>query len=236
VVGRGVTDHSNFRADPWRRLVRTVTSVNRLVFAPAAIAASESERLRRMHAGIHGVDEAGRPYHALAPEAYAWVHLTLVHFLVDVQRVLGRPLTSPDREQLYREWRQVGRLLGVPARHVPPDWSTFRRYFDDTVVRTLGDNQAVRDVLTAVTRPAKPVALLPSAVWAPVADRTGSLLLLFTVGTLPPVLRARLGLSWTARDAANLDRHAGVLRAMLPVGPPLPAWPYLIRARLVGFG
>jgi uncharacterized protein (DUF2236 family) len=241
VVGSGVTDHSTFRAEPWRRLVRTAVSVNRLVFAPAETASAESQRLRRMHARIRGVDDAGRPYHALAPEAYAWVHLTLVHFFVEVQRILGRPLTRREREQLYLEWVEVGRLLGVRERHVPPNWSAFRRYFDETVAQTLCDNQAVRDVLAAVAQPEKPAALLPSIAWAPIAGQAGRLLLLFTVGTLPPVLRARLGLPWTGRDAARLDRSAARVRALLPIVPPPlraapPAWAYLIRARLTGFG
>jgi uncharacterized protein (DUF2236 family) len=106
VVGAGVTQYSSFLADPWTRLLRTIVSVNRVVFAPAAAAAAESQRLRRLHAAIRGTDHAGRPYHALDPAAYAWVHLTLVHFFVEVQRVFGQPLTAEQHQQLYREWRR----------------------------------------------------------------------------------------------------------------------------------
>jgi uncharacterized protein (DUF2236 family) len=240
VVGAGVVDHSTFRSDPWRRLARTVTSVNRLVFAPASTAAAESRRLRRVHADIRGVDDTGRPYRALEPEAYAWVHLTLVHFFVEVQRILGRPLTSGERAQLYREWRQVGHLLGIRERDLPPDWNAFRRYFDHTVEQTLVDNQAVREVHAAIATPRAPMAWLPQAAWDPVAARAGSLLLLFTVGTLPAVLRARIGLPWTSRDGARLEQNAARLRALLSMVPPplrTPplAWPYLIRARLGTF-
>jgi uncharacterized protein (DUF2236 family) len=240
VVGAGVVDHSTFRSEPWRRLAHTVSSVNRLVFGPASTAAAESQRLRRMHARIRGVDGTGRPYRALEPEAYAWVHLTLVHFFVEVQRILGRPLTPPERAQLYREWRQVGHLLGIRERDLPPDWNAFRRYFDHMVEQTLCDNQAVRDVLAAIARPKVPLAWLPAAAWDPVAGHAGSILQLFTVGTLPAVLRARIGLPWTSRDAARLERNAARLRTLLwLVAPPLlappQAWPYLIRARLGGF-
>jgi uncharacterized protein (DUF2236 family) len=240
VVGAGVVDHSTFRSEPWRRLARTVTSVNRLVFAPASTAAAESQRLRRMHAHIRGVDGTGRPYRALEPEAYAWVHLTLVHFFVEVQRNLGRPLTSRERAQLYCEWRQVGHLLGIRERDLPPDWDAFRRYFDHTVEQTLQDNQAVREVLAAIASPKAPLDWLPPVAWDPVAGRAGGLLLLFTVGTLPAVLRARIGLPWTSRDAARLERNAAGLRALLsmvppPLRTPPVAWPYLIRARLGAF-
>jgi uncharacterized protein (DUF2236 family) len=237
VVGAGVADHSTFPADPWRRLARTVRSVNRLVFGPDATAAAESQRLRRFHAGIRGVDEAGRPYRALEPGAYAWVHLTLAHLFVEVQRTLGQPLTWDEREQLYGEWCQVGRLLGLRARDLPTDWKAFRSYFDDTVQHTLRDNQAVQSVLAAVGSPPQPFTLLPPAIWRPVAERAGSLSLLFTVGSLPPPLRARIGLKWTSADAARLDRAAARLRTVLSLTPPavwtLPtALPHLIRARL----
>lgn len=237
VVAAGVADHSTFPADPWLRLARTVRSVNRLVFAPDATAAAESHRLRRLHARIRGVDETGRPYRALEPGAYAWVHLTLVHLFVEVQRMLGRPLTAGEREQLYGEWRQVGRLLGLRERDLPADWNAFSGYFDHTVQHTLGDNQAVQSVLAAVGSPPKPFALLPPAVWGLVADRAGSLSLLFTVGALPPPLRARIGLRWTAADAARLDQSTTRLRTVLALMPP-PVWtlptslPYLIQDRL----
>jgi uncharacterized protein (DUF2236 family) len=65
--------------------------------------------------------------------------------------------------------------------------------------------------------------------------------LLFTVGTLPAILRARMGLPWTSLDAARLERNAARLRALLsmvppPLRAPPPAWPYLMRARLGFFG
>jgi uncharacterized protein (DUF2236 family) len=64
--------------------------------------------------------------------------------------------------------------------------------------------------------------------------------LLFTVGTLPPLLRARLGLSWTSQDAARLERTAAWLRAAFSLVPPHlwtlpPAWRFTIPARLGRF-
>jgi uncharacterized protein (DUF2236 family) len=240
VVGAGVTEHSGFTTAPWSRLLRTIMSVNRVVFAPAATAEAESERLRRLHAAIRGTDNAGRPYHALDPDAYAWVHLTLVHFFVDVRRILGRPLTPAQLDALYLEWRQVGRLLGVREDRLPPDWTAFSHYFDDMVTHTLEANQAVEDVLTAVAHPKKPWGMLPAAAWEPVAGRAGSLSYLLAVGTLPPALRERIGLRWTGRDQANLERQAARLRMAFAVLPwPLltlpPALPYMVRARLGTF-
>jgi uncharacterized protein (DUF2236 family) len=237
VVGAGVAQYSTFTAEPWTRLIRTLMSVNRIVFAPAATAAAESQRLQRLHAAIRGTDAAGRAYHALDPDAYAWVHLTLVHLFVEVQRVFGPPLTPVQEEDLYREWRDVGRLLHVEDNRMPADWDAFRRYFDDMVDHTLEGNGAVDDVLASVAHPKKPLSVLPSAAWEPVADRAGNLSLLFAVGTLPARLRERIGLAWTAQDQARLEERGRRLRAVFSVVPrPLltlpPAVPYLVRARL----
>jgi uncharacterized protein (DUF2236 family) len=237
VVGAGVTQYSNFQAEPWTRLIRTLMSVNRIVFAPAATAAAESQRLRRLHAAIRGTDDAGRAYHALDPDAYAWVHLTLVHLFVEVQRVFGQPLTTVEVDLLYHEWRDVGRLLHVEERCLPADWAAFQCYFDDVVDHTLERNRAVEDVLASVAHPKKPLSVLPSAAWDPVAGRAGNLSLLFAVGTLPARLRERIGLPWTPQDQARLEQHGRRLRTAFSVVPrPLltlpPAVPYLVRARL----
>ena len=237
IVGAGVTRHSNFTAEPWTRLIRTLLSVNRIVFAPAATAQAESQRLRRLHATIRGTDDAGRAYHALDPGAYAWVHLTLVHLFVEVQRVFGQPLTRAQEELLYHEWRHVGRLLHVEEKRMPGDWDAFRWYFDDMVEHTLESNRAVGDVLASVAHPKKPLSVLPAAAWEPVAGRAGNLSILFAAGTLPARLRERIGLPWTAEDQARLEQHGRRLRAAFSVVPrPLltlpPAMPYLVRARL----
>jgi uncharacterized protein (DUF2236 family) len=237
VVGAGVEQHSNFRAAPWIRLIRTIRSVDRIVFGPEAVAVAEGRRLQRLHAGIRGVDDAGRAYHGLDPAAYAWVHLTLVWLFVDVQRLFGQPLTPLEEQALYLEWRRVGRLLRIRDEHLPATWADFRRYFEDTVAQVLEANRAVEDVLAAVAHPKKPAPVIPGRVWDPLAGRAGHLVLLLSVGALPPLLRLRIGLPWTAADDERFEREVRRLRAVFSAVPgPLlrfsPAMPYQARARL----
>lgn len=237
VVGAGVTGHSNFRAAPWTRLTRTLRSVDRVVFGPEDVALAEGRRLRHLHTVIRGVDKAGRGYYGLDPAAYAWVHLTLVQLFVDGQRVFGRPLTPPEEQALYLEWRRVGRLLGISAEDLPATWADFRRYFELTVERVLEANQAVEDVLAAVACPKKPGPVVPGWAWDPLARRAGDLALLLSTGVLPPALRRRIGLSWTAVDEGRFERQVDRLRSVFSVVPgPLlslpPAMPYLARAQL----
>ncbi|GAB3909013.1 hypothetical protein GCM10029964_109870 [Kibdelosporangium lantanae] len=51
----------------------------------------------------------------------------------------------------------------------------------------------------------------------PVGSRVGTLA---TVGTLPPVLRDRLGLQWTRRQEWKLDALRTAVRLGMPLVPP----------------
>jgi uncharacterized protein (DUF2236 family) len=221
-VGAGVLQHSHFREEPWRRLVRTFVSLSVTIYGGQAGATAEAARLRRLHATIRGVDDRGRRYHALDPDAYLWVLATLIRGGVDGHRWFGAGFPPGRIDEYYDQMRDVGRILGLRERHLPPDWASFCAYHDEVVASRLEDNQAVRDVVDSVRSPARPARWLPGPVWRPVARVTGGLAYLVTVGTLPPVLRDRLGLTWDARQERRLRRFRRVVRAgMALVVPPL---------------
>ena len=84
-------------------------------------------RIREFHKQVRGVTPAGIPYHALEPDAYAWVHATLAVGIVQAHERFGVRLTAAEREQLWAEWRTLGRLLGIaPATFRPPGTSSGR--------------------------------------------------------------------------------------------------------------
>ena len=51
-------------------------------------------RIREFHKQIRGVRPDGVPYHALEPEAYAWVHATLAAGIVQAHERFGLPLSA----------------------------------------------------------------------------------------------------------------------------------------------
>ena len=219
VVGAGVLEHSDFKAAPWKRAYRTHMSTMRFIYGMRPGARSEGDRLRELHKSIKGVDTSGRRYHALQPEAYAWVHFTLAQFMVDTAHWFGTPMSLDDKERMWAEFRAIGRALGISARHMPADWSAAREWFDDVVRNRLEANESTYDVLDAVSDPAKPVALLPTPLWNLIAKPAGGLLRLTTVGTIPAVLRERLGLCWTDTDDRRLRRFAWLVRGVMRVLP-----------------
>ncbi|MFI7703282.1 oxygenase MpaB family protein [Nonomuraea sp. NPDC049480] len=217
-VGAAVAEHSAYKDDPWGRLNRTLASVQKWVYADGA---AEGERLRRVHQPISGVDEHGRAYHALNGEAWAWVHLTLFERFVALNRYFGTPLTVEQARRLYAESRQLGAILKVPEREMPDDLEGFRRYFDDMVANRLEAHPTALEVLSVLRgTPAPPGLPRPlRRLWTPVGVGSGEFNHFVTVGTLPPAVRAKLGLRWTAREERRL-RHLGHAVAVLT--PRLP--------------
>ncbi|MER6995528.1 oxygenase MpaB family protein [Streptomyces sp. NPDC000410] len=221
VVGAGVEQHSDFRAEPWQRLWRTVSSLATVIYGGQAAATAEADRIRELHKPMKGTDDRGRRYHALNPEAYHWVHATLVRGGVDGHRVFGKGLSPQETEAYYRDMRGVGRVWGLRDHHMPPDWASFCAYYDEVVQNRLELNRSVHDVLDELRRPRKPpVPWIPGPLWRPFAAVASHYALLVTVGTLPPVLRERLGLSWTERQERALRRFARLVRALTVLLPP----------------
>lgn len=215
VVGAGVRDFSDFTRDPWGRLNRTLCSLQVQLFGgPAAL--GEAERLRRLHRRIRGTGFAGEHYRALDPEAYAWVHLSNFDTVLAGTRWFGPSLTRDEREQLYAEWRQTGLVLGIGDDHMPAGLDAFRAYVRHMVSGTLTDNETVRTLrssleLKGVQPP--PWPLLPAPLWHVLRPLGRSFLHDVTVGTLPTLLRQRLGLRWGLADRGRLQAAAVLVRA-----------------------
>jgi uncharacterized protein (DUF2236 family) len=178
-------------------------------------AVAMGRRLREVHKRFKGVKPDGEAYYALEPSAYAWVHATLLDAYVTAHAHFGRPMTRPQVERFYSEYRGLGRLVGVREDDLPSDWNGFRAYFDDVVAHELEHTQSVDRVLRAlggVTIPRLPEFLV-RALRAP----AGRLLYVGGVGLLPPVLRERCEIHWTRRDEREFRAIGAVTRRMTPV-------------------
>lgn len=223
-VGAGVDDHSVFRTDPWGRGERSLSSLQLWVYGGEA-AAEEGRRLRKLHRTIQGTDTRGRRYHALTPANYAWVHATGFPVYQHASRYLVRPLTEAQERALYREWLQVGRVLGIQDRDMPQTieefWPYYRRMLADEVEATV----VVRE-LVATGVPVPPpdrgplvLRLLLRALWPVLLPPLARFRAFITVGLMPPDARAAIGLDWTPDQERRLRRFGAVVRRVVPVLP-----------------
>jgi uncharacterized protein (DUF2236 family) len=219
-VAAGVREHSDFERDPWGRLLRTLDYVNLLIFGSPDAAARAARAVREMHKRIRGVAPDGRRYHALEPEAYAWVHATLALTIVEANRRFGRPLAATERERLYAEWRALGRLLGVREHDLPAGWPALIDYRDRMIEERLVENDVVHAVLRSLDAPVPPPDPIGRLAWPVIRPPAARLQRLATIGLLPPRLRRKLGLSLSHVQRAELEVLGAALRATTPVLPP----------------
>jgi len=219
-VGAGVSEHSRFRTDPWGRLLRTLDYACTMVYGGPRAAGEMGRRIRAGHTRIAGTRPDGRRYRALEPDAYAWVHATLAEGILRAHERFGVAFTRAQREQLWEQWRTLGRLLGVRDRDLPEGWTAFNEYVERTIASRLEHTAAVDEVLEALACPAPPAAFerFPPA-WTPARAQLGHVAVLATAGLLPPLLRRRFGVRWTRGDELELRLLGAALRAATPLMP-----------------
>ncbi|GHC74230.1 oxygenase MpaB family protein [Streptomyces flavofungini] len=223
-VGAGVDEHSVFRTDPWGRGERSIRSLLLWVYGGEA-AAAEGRRLRALHRDVRGTDTRGRHYHALTPANYAWVHATGFPVHRHARAYLGEPFTPAQERQLYAEWLQVGRVLGLHDRDMPQSPEEFWPYYRRMLTEELEQTAVVRELI-AVDRPVPPPDRGPRALrvalrvlWPLLWPGLARFRRFLTVGLLPPDARAAIGLAWTPRQERRLIRFGRVVRR---IGPRLP--------------
>ncbi|MDX6650666.1 MAG: hypothetical protein QOJ97_2617 [Solirubrobacteraceae bacterium] len=232
-VGAGVGEHSNYAEDPWGRLLRTLDYSYVMVYGGPELAAATGRRVRDLHKRIRGERPDGTRYHALEPEAYAWVHATLAQAIVAGHAAFGRPMRPGTARDFYAQWRDLGRLVGVRERDLPDTWDGFRRYVDEMMHERLEDNEVVQGVLVTLTKPtAPPVPGLGDGAWRVARLPLARMGAQATVGLLPPFLRRRFGLEWTRgrdlefRSLCATARAAGRVMpaALRNTGPNYVRW------------
>ncbi len=217
-VGSGVRDHSNFQADPWGRLMRTTDYLFLLVYGGPA-AAPMGRRLRELHKSIKGTNPDGSRYHALEPEAYAWVHATLIEATFAVGERFVGGVSAADRDRIYAEYMPLGRLVGVRPGDLPETRAEFRDYVDTMIAERLVRHETVDLLLSLLGNPAPPGLPVIDQLWPLLRVAPSRTLRTATLGLLPPVLRERFGVRWTEGQQAELRALGAASRALSPVMP-----------------
>ena len=220
VVSAGVAEHSNFQQDPYGRLVRTLDYVNVSIFGGDAAAAQMGARTREMHRRIKGVMPDGTRYHSLEPEAFAWVHATLVHSILRVAARFGDRPTASECETVYQDWRGIGEHIGVRPRDLPETHAEFADYVHTMERERLRPTESVQTVLRTMASPRAPeLPHLGPGAWKVARWPAARVLRLTTVGLLGRTVRRRLGLTWSQADRLQFEAIAAANRAASPLLP-----------------
>ena len=201
---RASIEHSDFRADPWRRLAATLRSYLTIVYGSSSVAREEIRRLNALHRGIVGVG-----YSARDPELSLWVHATLIDSTIVANDAWIAPLSTARREAFYQETRPIGRAFGVPDELLPRDLAGFEAYLE-TMLAPGGPvrvSPTARDLAQVIFHP----PLAPLASWLPPGSRAATVLayvppavydwtLWPSIGLLPEEVRRGYGLAWGRRE------------------------------------
>jgi uncharacterized protein (DUF2236 family) len=217
-VDAGVAEHSDFERRPWDRLLGTVDYVSMLVYGGRG-AAVAGRRLRAFHGRLRGTRDDGEAYSALEPEAYAWVHATLLDTYVRANAHFGTPLSPHEIERFYGEYRGLGRLIGVREQDLPGTWGRFRSYFRRTASERLRRTVSVERVLHTIHNSPAPPMPIPDPLWRLVRVPARRALWLGGIGMMEPGVRRRLQIGWTEVDEAQLWALGLALRGLTPVMP-----------------
>jgi uncharacterized protein (DUF2236 family) len=233
-VGYGVHQYSSFTKDPWGRLLRTLDYVHGTISGGPEMAGEIGARVRAMHTTIKGSMPDGERYHALEPEAFAWVHATLAMAIVHGREHFAQPMTLVEKQDLLDEWLGVGRFIGVRPRDLPSEWGSFEDYFETMVSERLEWTPAVPEVMDTLTNAQPPnVPGLRPGLWRVLRVPMSAQQRVATAGLLGPVLRERLGIPFTPRDRKAFRALSRVSKAAAPAirGPLANFGPYYVRWR-----
>jgi uncharacterized protein (DUF2236 family) len=213
----GVEQHSNYRADPWGRLQRTVEYVMTTTYGTETEARQAGQIVQAIHKRVRGTDPVtGKTYSAEDPDLLVWVHAVEVHsFLIAYRRYGSGPCPDADADRYLAEQVDAATLVGLDRGLVPASVADLHDYFE-SVDDELRPSPYSRDAAKVVRNPPLP---LPLAFAKPIAWIPGAA----AAGLMPRRLRAMHGIPWVPpADAAVRVAATALTRAMGLVLPDPP--------------
>ena len=206
-VAQGVEDHSDFKGNPFKRLLGTLEATYAVVYGTEELARGVGRRIQWIHDFV-----TGPTYRANDPANLLWVHATLCDTALRCHLELVGPLSDEDQEAYYQEMKLVALAFGLPLEAQPATLADFHRYFDETV-ESLEVTAIGKDLATFILEPTLPLGLhIP---FKPLL----ALQRFYTLGFLPPSIREQLGQPWSDRQARRYKRVQWLARTWFYMVP-----------------
>jgi uncharacterized protein (DUF2236 family) len=201
----GVTQFSDYRSDPLRRLRGTSIYVHAVTFGDTRTAHEAAARVKRLHLRVEGIDRVtGRPFSARDPETLLWVHCVEVHSFLAGYRAYGGSLSEADQDRYLAEQVAVAQLMDIPIAMIPDSLAAYRAYFAEILPQLCFSDDAA-DAIAFVRRPRLPGSRLAAL------EPAFRLLGLAATALVPRTLRPIAGLP--DRDPRALPAAAAVTLA-----------------------
>jgi uncharacterized protein (DUF2236 family) len=219
VAFAGFFAHTGSLEDPYARLERTGVVMNTIAFGTRARADRMTAHVRAMHRRVRGTLSepagpfpAGTPYRGDDPAHLLWILGALAESAMLVYDKYAHSLSRDEKDELWQDYRVVGRLFGLRERDMPEDIEGFEAYMAERYAspELVVTPQARELAVDIVLRPPVPVHLRP------VLELVNQI----TVGLLPRPVREQYGFSWDPVRSVAL--HGGaeyVKRVVVPVLP-----------------
>jgi uncharacterized protein (DUF2236 family) len=179
-VAAGFVDHSNYREDPFGRLMRTTSFIREVTFGSTEHASRQISSVRRLHGRVRGTSSAGLTYDADDPSILEWVFLSFVYGFVHGFAAFGPRIPARDVNDAYvRDMGRLGTAFGL---------STVPRTLDDlhsrvdTLARAIEPSEDSKQLVVYLTNPPalggvgrlenqmvlrSACSLLPRSLWVP---------------------------------------------------------------------
>ena len=128
-VAAGFVEHSNFRADPFGRMLRTATFIREVTFGSEPMAMRRIAQVRKLHSSVRGANSLGIEYDAEDPKLLEWVFLCFVYGFVWGYYAFGQEnVTVGVLDAFVRDMGRVGMAFDIPS--VPATLEGLERRID----------------------------------------------------------------------------------------------------------
>jgi uncharacterized protein (DUF2236 family) len=226
----GVAQHSNYKENPWGRLMRTTDYVMTTTYGDTMAAEEAVARVKAIHDRVKGVDDVtGLPYSANDPELLLWVHCAEIDAFLAAYRAFGPRISEADADLYVAEMAQLGELFDIPSKTIP---RTEKELVDYMEAQELVGTVAAKDTMRFILFPPVPwpggrLPKVPGKRLLLIPGRAGySLYSLATIAILPKRVRREYRLPWvpvTPLLRASVFALSRTMRLLFPPPPPIQA-------------
>jgi len=210
----GVAQNSDYRRDPWDRLIRTSRYIGTVIYGTTEQARAAGARVRRVHARLRAIDpRTGEFFRVDEPRLLRWVHVTEVESFLTTAVRAGIALTAAEIDRYYDEQRRAAELVGLDPATVPGTAVEIAAYYEGIRPELVLTRDSA-DAALFLTAPPLPFRL----GLTPVRLAYGGIAAL-AVGLLPPWARRLYGLPGLPTTDLSAGLSTWALRRLLTVLP-----------------